>query len=69
MVTREAEQAIRKYFEYKVFETVIPENIKIEEAHNAHLPVYKYDNTCKGCIAYRNLSKEVLKWESKENQI
>ena len=62
VVTREAEQAIRKYFEYKVFETVIPENIKIEEAHNAHLPVYKYDETCKGCIAYRNLSKEVLKW-------
>ena len=69
VVTREAEQAIRKYFEYKVFETVIPENIKIEEAHNAHLPVYKYDDTCKGCIAYRNLSKEVLKWESEENQI
>ncbi|MFC1556476.1 ParA family protein [candidate division KSB1 bacterium] len=62
VVTREAEQAIREYYGRKVFETVIPENIKIEEAHNAHLPVYKYNKTCKGSIAYRNLSKEVLEW-------
>jgi len=68
VVTREAEQAIRSYFGGKVFKTVIPENIKIEEAHNAHLPVYEYDKNCKGSIAYRNLSKEVLKWVRKKSR-
>lgn len=66
VVAREAVQAIRNYFGDKVFKTVIPENIKIEEAHNAHLPVYKYDETCKASIAYRNLSKEVLEWIQKK---
>jgi chromosome partitioning protein len=67
VVTREAEQAIRKYFtraNSKVFDTVIPENIKIEESHNAHLPIYKYDPGCTGSIAYHNFCKEVMEWLS-----
>lgn len=60
VVTTEAEKAIKKRFGKAVFKTRIPENIKIEEAHNAHLPVNKYDATCKGSIAYNNLCMEVL---------
>lgn len=56
----EAEKAIKNRFGSSVFNTMIPENIKIEESHSAHLPVYKYDATCKGSIAYKNLSKEVI---------
>lgn len=65
VVTREAEQAIRAYFTKtgdKVFKTVIPENIKIEESHNAHVPIYKYDASCQGSVAYNNLCKEVVEW-------
>lgn len=65
IVTREAEQAIRSYFTNKnnlVFTTVIPENIKIEEAHNMHVPIYKHDAACAGSIAYHSFSKEVVKW-------
>ena len=60
VVTNEAKNAIRSYFGKKVFQTVVPENIKLEEAHNAHLPVFKYDPKSKGAEAYAMLAKEVV---------
>lgn len=69
VVTREAEKAIRSYFQKTgnlVFSTVIPENIKIEEAHNAHIPIYKYDASCQGSIAYHNFCEEVVEWLNKK---
>ncbi len=60
IVTREVKQAIESYFNEKVFKTLIPENIKIEEAHNAHLPIWKYDEQCKGAQAYSMLTQEVI---------
>lgn len=59
IVTRDAAKIIRKYFGKKVFRTVIPENIRIEESHNEHLPVWKYDKKCKAAKAYRSFYKEV----------
>jgi chromosome partitioning protein len=69
VITREAEKAIRSYFSKTgnlVFSTVIPENIKIEEAHNAHVPIYKYDSSCQGSIAYNNFCEEVIEWLDKK---
>ncbi|MBF0254737.1 MAG: ParA family protein [Candidatus Omnitrophica bacterium] len=59
-VTNEAKNAIRSYFGKKVFKTIVSENIKLEEAHNAHLPVWKYDKKSKGALAYASLAKEVM---------
>ena len=64
LVTGEAKAAIQSYFGKSVFKVVIPENIKLEEAHNAHLPVYKYDKKSKGAIAYSKLAKEVINGKS-----
>ena len=64
IVTNEARSAIRDYFGSKVFDTVIPENIKLEEAHNAHMPVYKYAPGCKGALAYAQLAREVINAET-----
>jgi len=60
IVTREAEQIIRDYFGERVFETVIAENIRLEEAHNAHLPITKYDSNSKGAQAYRQVAREIV---------
>lgn len=65
-VTNEAQVAIRNYFGEKVFATVIPENIKVEEAHNAHLPVYKHDSKSKGAEAYHLLAQEIMYGRIKE---
>ncbi|NQT21312.1 MAG: ParA family protein [Planctomycetes bacterium] len=60
VVTREAEKIIRDYFGDRVFNTVVGENIRLEEAHNAHLPVGKYDPGSKGAQAYREVAREIL---------
>lgn len=65
VVTNEAKNAIRNYFGKKVFHTIIPENIKLEEAHNAHLPIYKYDGRSKGGEAYAMLAKEIVHGQRK----
>lgn len=60
IATDEAKTAIIDYFGDKVFQTIIPENIKVEEAHSAHLPVYKHDKRSKGALAYSQLAMEVI---------
>ena len=52
---------IKKHFPGKVFETVIPRNIRLAEAPSHGLPVGAYDRFSKGARAYKSLSKEVLK--------
>ena len=60
IVTREAERIIREYFGKAVFEAVIPENIRLEEAHNAHQPICTYDAASKGARAYKAVVQEIL---------
>lgn len=54
---------VRNAFGSKVYNTVIPRNIRISEAPSHGLPVMLYDYRCAGAMAYINLSKEVLKRE------
>ena len=51
---------LKKYFKDKVFETVIPRNIRIAEAPSHGLPVGAYDRFSKGSKAYKNLAEEVM---------
>jgi len=59
-VAREAVEEVRKFFGDQVFQTVIPENIRVEESHNAHIPVAALDKNCKASEAFKELAKEVL---------
>ena len=61
IITDSACDAIAAYFGPKLFKTTIPDNIRIEEAHNAHLPLRKYDARCKAAVAYRELAKEIAR--------
>ncbi len=51
---------IRGYFREKVFETVIPRNIRLGEAPSHGLPVILYDVKSRGAEAYLALAREVL---------
>lgn len=62
-LTQMVEADVRKYFGDKVFETVIPRNIRISEAPSHGKPVLLYDFKCSGSQAYINLTGEVLKRE------
>jgi chromosome partitioning protein len=45
----------------KAFNTMIPKNIKVEEAHSRSRNVYDYAPTCKGALAYALFVEEVMK--------
>ena len=48
------------HFGDKLFETVIPRNVRVAEAPSHGLPVLIYDKMSKGAIAYQSLSAEFL---------
>lgn len=52
---------VSKYFEDKVYKTIIPRNIKLSEAPSYGLPITVYDPRSKGAKFYEKLAKEVLK--------
>jgi chromosome partitioning protein len=54
-----AEEA-RKYFGNKVFQTVIPRNVRLAEAPSFGQPILFYDPGSKGAEAYENLCREVI---------
>lgn len=57
----EVSQEVRKYFKEKVYDVVIPRNIKLSEAPSEGLSIFDYDKTSEGAKAYAKLVKEVLK--------
>lgn len=52
---------VNKFFENKVFETVIPRNVRLSEAPSFGLPIVVYDPMSKGARSYDKLAKEFLK--------
>ena len=52
---------VKKYFEGKVYKTVIPRNVRLSEAPSYGMPISVYDAKSKGAKAYEKLSKEFLK--------
>lgn len=54
---------VREHFGDKVYETVIPRNVRVSEAPSYGIPVLVYDMHCRGSKAYINLASEVLRRE------
>jgi chromosome partitioning protein len=53
----------RQYLGSKVFETVIPRNVRVSEAPSFGKPVLLYDLKCAGSQAYLKLASEVIQRE------
>jgi chromosome partitioning protein len=54
---------VRSYLGEKVYETVIPRNVRISEAPSHGKPVLLYDLKCAGSQAYLKLASEVIQRE------
>jgi chromosome partitioning protein len=54
---------VRDFFGDKVYNTVIPRNVRVSEAPSHGKPVLLYDMKCSGSEAYLHLASEVLKRE------
>lgn len=57
----EVSQEVRKYFKEKVYDVVIPRNIKLSEAPSEGMNIFDYDPSSEGAKAYAKLAKEVVK--------
>ncbi len=53
----------RKYFKEKVFQTVIPRNVRLSEAPSHGVPCIVYDKLCLGSRSYLNLAEEFINQE------
>lgn len=58
------EEDVRSFFGDKVYETVIPRNVRVSEAPSHGKPVLLYDLACAGSQAYVKLAGEVLRRET-----
>ncbi len=50
---------VKKHFSDKVFDTIIPRNVRLAEAPSYGMPIMHYDKWSKGAKGYRQLAKEV----------
>jgi chromosome partitioning protein len=57
----EVSEQLISYFGAKVYQTVIPRNIRLAEAPSHGLPVLLYDNKSQGAAAYLALAGEMLR--------
>jgi len=64
-LSNQVSENVRQHFGDKVYDTVIPRNVRISEAPSFGLPAIVYDMNCNGSQAYIQLAKEVLKREKK----
>ena len=56
----EVEMEARNYFKEKVYQTVVPRNVRLSEAPSHGLPVLIYDKTCPGSKSYFSFTEEFL---------
>jgi chromosome partitioning protein len=59
-ISKEIMQSIERVFGGSVFNTKIPNNVKINEAQSKGKVVFDHDPTCKGALAYEAFAEEVL---------
>ena len=59
-LSKEVASEIRRHFADKVFETVVPRNVRLAEAPSHGMPIFQYDIKSRGAEAYLALAREVL---------
>ncbi len=60
-LARQVADDVRSNFGGRVYEAVIPRNVRLSEAPSFGKPILLYDATSRGCQSYFDLAKEFLK--------
>ena len=72
-LSRDVENEVRHAFGDKVFDVVIPRNVKLSEAPSHGKPGILYDVTSKGTIAYLELARNIISahsnWKPKSYRV
>jgi chromosome partitioning protein len=59
-LSSQVDSEARKYFKDKVYQTVIPRNVRLSEAPSHGLPGIVYDKNCVGSKSYLSLAQEFV---------
>ena len=59
----EVEKEARDYFKDKVYQTVVPRNVRLSEAPSHGMPVIFYDKSCPGSKSYLSFTDEFINQE------
>ena len=62
-LSKEVATDVRAFFGAKVYETMIPRNVRVAEAPSAGKPIMLYDYDCPGSQAYIKLATEIIERE------
>jgi len=62
-LSSEVEKEAREYFKDKVYQTVVPRNVRLSEAPSHGVPVLIYDKGCPGSKSYLSFTEEFLNQE------
>ena len=62
-LSSEVEREARDYFKEKVYQTVVPRNVRLSEAPSHGIPVLIYDKTCSGSKSYFSFTDEFINQE------
>ena len=63
-LSSQVEKEARDYFREKVYQTVIPRNVRLSEAPSHGMPVLLYDKTCPGSKSYFSFTDEFVNQET-----
>ena len=59
-LSTQVDKEARNYFKEKVYQTVIPRNVRLSEAPSHGMPCVTYDESCLGSKSYFSLAKEFI---------
>ena len=59
---------VKKFFQNKVYKTVIPRNVRVSEAPSYGMPISVYDPKSKGARSYEKFTREFLRYNEGEGK-
>ena len=62
-LSSEVIENVKENIHLKIYDTVIPRNVRLAEAPSYGLPIHMYDGKSAGAVAYDNLAKEIIEDE------
>lgn len=64
----QVQEEVEKFFGNKVYNTIIPRNVRLSEAPSHGVPITLYDPQSKGAETYRKLAKEIIEINEKGDE-
>jgi len=59
-LSKDVANEVRRHFANRVYETIVPRNVRLAEAPSHGTPIFAYDIKSRGAQAYLALAREVL---------